>query len=211
MSGDIRSQKQEQSCFQFWQILSFLLRKSGRTKGEKRFKTRIVRHLFFCNVFSFRNARQRWVFSFIMEIRSSRNPLSDQQNTITVIACEIQRRKSQKPSGKYVLTQNGASLGVRRQFRLCAIISHNQAVVCSFYLNYSFTPFLCLHPVAGHLSDCDWESADCSHYPRLSVPHCEYFLVGVVLPQPLSQMAAAGPSLPDMLRHVRLHGHSVYR
>lgn len=65
--------------------------------------------------------------------------------------------------------------------------------------------------VAGHRSDCNREGADCGHHPGLFVPHRQCLLAGVVVSQSLSQMAAAGPSLPDMLRHVWLHGHSLYR
>ncbi len=36
-------------------------------------------------------------------------------------------------------------------------------------------------------------------------------LAGLVLTQPISQVATAGPALPDLLRHVRLHGPGVHR
>ena len=82
------------------------------------------------------------------------------------------------------------------------------------YAVYRVSAHFCLSLsslVAGHLPDRDREGADCSHYPGLFVPHRQYLLAGVVLSQPSSQVAAAGPPLPDLLRHVRLHGHSLYR
>lgn len=42
------------------------------------------------NLFSFKKVQQRRVCSFIMEIGLSSNPLLNLQNTIAVIACEIQ-------------------------------------------------------------------------------------------------------------------------
>ena len=68
-----------------------------------------------------------------------------------------------------------------------------------------------LSPVAGHLSDSDREGPDRRHHPGLAVPHRQHLLAHLVLPQPLGQVAAAGPALPDLLRHVRLHGHRVHR
>lgn len=68
-----------------------------------------------------------------------------------------------------------------------------------------------LPAVAGHLSDGDREGADRRHHPGLSFPHRQHFLAHLVLPQPLSQVAASGPALPNLLRHVRLHGHRLHR
>ncbi len=65
--------------------------------------------------------------------------------------------------------------------------------------------------VAGHFFDSDWEGADRRHYPGLTLPHRQYLLAGVVFSQPVCQVAAPGPALPDLLRHVRLHGHCVHR
>lgn len=65
--------------------------------------------------------------------------------------------------------------------------------------------------VAGDFSDGDREGADCRHYPGLSLPHRQYLVAGVVFSQPVRQVAAPGPALPDLLRHVRLHGHRVHR
>lgn len=67
-----------------------------------------------------------------------------------------------------------------------------------------------LPPVAGHLFDSDRESADscsCSGFP---VPDSQYLLAGVVIPQPLGQVATAGPALSDLLRHVWIHGPGVH-
>lgn len=65
--------------------------------------------------------------------------------------------------------------------------------------------------VAGHLSDRDREGADSGHYSRLPVPHCQYLLAHLVLPEPLCQVATPGPALPNLLRHVRLHGYRLHR
>ena len=65
--------------------------------------------------------------------------------------------------------------------------------------------------MAGHLSDSDREGPDRRHHPGLAVPHRQHLLAHLVLAQPLGQVAAAGPALPDLLRHVRLHGHRVHR
>lgn len=66
-------------------------------------------------------------------------------------------------------------------------------------------------PVAGHLSDGDREGADSSHYSGFPVPHRQHLLAHLVLPQPLSQVAAPGPALPNLLWHVRLHGYRLHR
>lgn len=79
-------------------------------------------------------------------------------------------------------------------------IQRDEAVSCGFCIS-----------VAGHLSDCDREGADRRHHPRLALPHRQHLVAGVVFAQPLGQVAAAGPALPDLLRHVRLHGHRVHR
>lgn len=70
---------------------------------------------------------------------------------------------------------------------------------------------LSLPPVAGHLSDRDREGPDRCGRAGQPVPHVLYLLAGVVLPQPLGQVAAPGPALPDLLRHVRIHGPRLHR
>ena len=70
---------------------------------------------------------------------------------------------------------------------------------------------LCLPAVAGHLSDCDRESADSSGHLGLPVPDGQYLLAGVVVLQPVSPLAASRSAFPDLLRHVRLHGRRLHR
>ncbi len=72
--------------------------------------------------------------------------------------------------------------------------------------------FVCIvSPVAGHLFDGDRESTDSCSCSGFLVPDSQYLLAGLVLTQPISQVATAGPALPDLLRHVRLHGPGVHR
>lgn len=65
--------------------------------------------------------------------------------------------------------------------------------------------------VAGHLSDSHWEGSDSSGHPGFPLPHCQYLVAHLVDLQSLSQVAAPGPALPDLLWNVRLHGHCLYR
>lgn len=70
--------------------------------------------------------------------------------------------------------------------------------------------FFSVSPVAGHLFDSDRESPDSCSCSGFAVPDSQYLLAGVVLPQPLGQVAKAGPALPDLLCHVRLHGPGLH-
>lgn len=65
--------------------------------------------------------------------------------------------------------------------------------------------------VAVDLPVRDRARADRGGGAGLSVPRGQCVVARVVVPQPLGQMAATGPALPDLLRHVRLHGHRLHR
>src|SRR4029434_9060959 len=65
--------------------------------------------------------------------------------------------------------------------------------------------------VAGHLTDGHREGADSGGHLGIAVPHRQHLLVGLVVPESLSQVATARPALPDLLRHVRIHGRGLHR
>lgn len=70
---------------------------------------------------------------------------------------------------------------------------------------------MCPLAVAGHLPDCDRESADSSSHIGFLILDGEYLLAGLVLFQPVGSLATPRPAFPDMLRHVRLHGCRLHR
>lgn len=82
--------------------------------------------------------------------------------------------------------------------------------MCVLYCLHPFLLLLFVSPVADHLFDSDRESTDSCSCSGFSVPDSQYLLAGVVLPQPLGQVATAGPALPDLLCHVRLHGPGLH-
>lgn len=75
---------------------------------------------------------------------------------------------------------------------------------------YNHFPSPLLLEVAGYLADSNREGSDCSSHLGLTVSNCQHLMAGVVFTQSFSQVAAPGPALSDLLRHVRLHGCGVY-
>lgn len=65
--------------------------------------------------------------------------------------------------------------------------------------------------VAVHHHHPGGEGADHCGVPGLSFPGGQHLLAAVVSSQPAGHLAAPGRPLPDLLRHVRLHGPGLCR
>lgn len=65
--------------------------------------------------------------------------------------------------------------------------------------------------VAVHHHHPGREGADHRRVPGLSLPGGQHLLAAVVGSQSAGRLAAAGHPLPDLLRHVRLHGPGLCR
>lgn len=71
--------------------------------------------------------------------------------------------------------------------------------------------FLLSAAVAVHHHHPGGEGADHRRVPGLPLPGREHLLAAVVRPQSAGRLAAPGRPLPDLLRHVRLHGPGLRR
>ena len=65
--------------------------------------------------------------------------------------------------------------------------------------------------VAVHHHHAGGEGADHRRVPGLSLPGGQHLLAAVVSAQPAGRLAAPRHPLPDLLRHVRLHGPGLRR
>lgn len=81
--------------------------------------------------------------------------------------------------------------------------------MCLSSVHVSVVSLVCA--VAVHHHHAGGEGADHRRVPGLSLPGGQHLLAAVVGAQPAGRLAASRHPLPDLLRHVRLHGPGLRR
>lgn len=81
--------------------------------------------------------------------------------------------------------------------------------MCLSSVHVSVVSLLCA--VAVHHHHAGGEGADHRRVPGLSLPGGQHLLAAVVGAQPAGRLAASRHPLPDLLRHVWLHGPGLRR